>query len=449
MFDTAAAVAEVEQAIDRLSRGLEPETIPASAAMGLVRTVAHAERQLGGVKMRLAGRVAETPVWKHQGHRSPAHWLAGESRSSVAEAAGVLDTAAKLAELPATLGGLRDGVLSRPQAAAIADAAAVAPGAEADLVALAARESLKGLRDEAARRKTAHLDEQARHAAILASRHVRFGVEPDGAATLSVRATADAVAEIRAGISHFQNQVFDQARRDGLRDRFEAYAVDGLVAMARSALGGGDAAAKRLPTKVVVRVDGTVLDRGHAREGDTCEVTGAGPVPASHVAELLATGEAFAAVVATDPAGRVTRVAHVGRRPVADTSVLVDALAARGRDVTVAHHSPPAGCLPAHGARVDHAHLRGAGLRSTPPRDRPSRGLGPHPPHQTRRARRVLLPSPPAEDQVRLAPRSRNRPPPHAPARRAPAARARPAVTRAARRRGFPAAQVDLVGWRA
>ena len=282
--------------------------------------------------MRLAGRVAETPVWKHQGHRSPAHWLAGESRSSVAEAAGVLDTAAKLAELPATLGGLRDGALSRPQAAAIADAAAVAPGAEADLVALAARESLKGLRDEAARRKTAHLDEQARHAAILASRHVRFGVEPDGAATLSVRATADAVAEIRAGISHFQNQVFDQARRDGLRDRFEAYAVDGLVAMARSALGGGDAAAKRLPTKVVVRVDGTVLDRGHAREGDTCEVTGAGPVPASHVAELLATGEAFAAVVATDPAGRVTG-RHVGRpwptpRP--------GRRSPHGRDVTVA-----------------------------------------------------------------------------------------------------------------
>ncbi len=69
----------MEQAIDRVARGLEPEVVTASAAMGLLKTVAKSERQLAGVKMRLAGRVAETPVWQHQGHRSPAHWLAGQS----------------------------------------------------------------------------------------------------------------------------------------------------------------------------------------------------------------------------------------------------------------------------------------------------------------------------------------------------------------------------------
>jgi len=249
VFDLAAAVAEVEQAIDRLARGLEPEQVTASAAMRLVRTLGRCERQLGGVKMRLAGRVADTPVWQHPAHRSPAHWLAGESGSSVAEAVGVLETATAVKDLPATLDAVRDGSLSRAQAAAIADAAAVAPDAEADLLALAGRDSLKALRDEAARRKTAHLDEHERHARVHASRHVRFGTEPDGAATMSVRATTEVMAEIRAGIAHFQDLEFEAARKAGRRDPFEAYAVDGLAAMARAAMAraamGGGATATR------------------------------------------------------------------------------------------------------------------------------------------------------------------------------------------------------------
>jgi hypothetical protein len=300
--------------------------------------VARCERQLGGVKMRLAGRVAETPVWQHQGHRSPAHWLAGTSGSSVAEAVGVLETAARLTELPATLEALRDGSLSRAQAASIADAATVAPDAEGELLALADRDSLKALRDEAARRKTAHLDEQGRHARVHASRHVRFGTEPDGAATMSVRATTDVMAEIRAGIAHFQDIEFDAARRAGRRDPFEAYAVDGLAAMARAAMGGGSSAT-RPGTKIVIRADLAALERGQVADGETCEFAGVGPVPVTCVNDLLSTGEAFTAVVGTEASGRITRVAHIGHKKVVDVQLALAALADRATDVTGFHTS--------------------------------------------------------------------------------------------------------------
>jgi hypothetical protein len=330
----------MEQAIDRVARGLEPEQLTATEAMRLTRRVARCERQLAGIKTRLAGRVAETPVWKHQGHRSAAHWLAGESGTSVAEAVTVLETAARLCELPSTTEAVRAGSLSRAQAHAICDATDVAPYAEADLLALADRGSLKALKDEAARRKTAHLDETERNARIHATRHVRFGSDPDGAATMSGRATNQDMAEIRAGIAHFQNLEFETARAAGVRDPFEAYALDGLLSMARAAM-HGNGQTKRVPTKVIVRVDATALARGHVEAGETCEATGTGPITVGHVQQLLLDGDAFAAAIATDDQGRVTRVAHLGHRKRIDVDAVLDSLTTRGRDVTAAHDKRP------------------------------------------------------------------------------------------------------------
>jgi hypothetical protein len=336
----AAAVATMEQAIDGVARGLDPATITARDAMTLTRRVARGERQLAGIKMRLADRVAETDLWRHGGHRSAAHWLAGESGTSVAEAVGVLETGSKLHRLPATTAAVTDGALSRAQAQAVADAASTAPDSEDDLVALAAKESLKGLKDEAARRKTAHLDEHERQARIHASRHVRFGTDPDGAATLSARATTEAMAEIRAAITHFQNLEFETARAAGVRDPFEAYALDGLLVMARTSM-AGNGQTRRVPTKVIIRVDATALARGHIEAGETCEATGAGPVTVAHVQQLLLDGDAFAAAVATDTNGRVTRVAHLGHRKRIDVDAVLDTLTTRGRDVTAAHDKRP------------------------------------------------------------------------------------------------------------
>jgi hypothetical protein len=337
MFEIRAAVGQVSEAVDALARGLDPEVLLASACLALVGEVARAERQLAGVKARLAGRVADTPVWQRQGHRSAAHWLAGQSGSSVAEAVGVLQTAEQLKALPAVTDAVIDGKLSRAQAAAVADAATVAPEAEGDLLKVAAKESLKALQDEAGRRKVAHLDEQARHDRVHASRHVRFGTEPDGAATMSVRTTADAMSEIKAAVAHHQTKIFDIARKKGRRVPFEAYAADGLLAVARASMSPGGKAG-RVPTKVIVRVDHTALVRGHTLPGEICEATGTGPLPARQVAAMVRSGEVFTAVVGTDHRGQVTDVAHLGHRKI-ELGSLTDLLVERGVEVVSARGS--------------------------------------------------------------------------------------------------------------
>ncbi len=199
----------------------------------------------------------------------------------------------------------------------MADAAVVAPDAEAALIGLAGRESVKALRDEGARRKQAHLDDNARYEAIRASRHLRYGTDPDGAATMGARTTPEAMAEIKAAIAYRQTKIFDTARKAGLRDRFEAYAADALLDMARASMGHtGEATPKRVPTKIIIRVDHTALVRGHVQPGEVCDIAGTGPIPVRQVAQMLATGDTFAAVIATDHAGQVTTVAHIGHKPV-------------------------------------------------------------------------------------------------------------------------------------
>ena len=336
MFESA--LAGLEEAVDALVLGCDPDAVTASAAMALVGRLDRMERRLGGLKLVLAGRVADSQVWKHRGDRSAAHWLAGQAGTTVADAVTSLETAKRLKDLPVTAAAVRDGTLSKAQAHAVADAATVAPDGERDLIRLAERESLRELRDEAARRKQAHLDEHQRYEAVRASRHVRFGTDPDGAATMGVRTTADALAEIKAAIAHHQTRIFNTARRDGLREPFEAYAADALLEMARVSLGQGDETAKRVSTKVIVRIDHTALQRGWVEPGEVCDIPGTGPVPVTRVREMLADGTAFAAAIVTDD-GRVTSIAHVGHKPVADPATLFDAVQDHGHDVTDAHHS--------------------------------------------------------------------------------------------------------------
>jgi len=107
--------------------------------------------------------------------------------------------------------------------------------------------------------------------------------------------------------------------------------------MARAALGGGRA--KRVATKVIVRVDHTALARGHTATGEVCEATGTGPVPVREVAAVLGSGEVFTAVVGTDTRGQVTSVAHLGHRKILDVAALPDLLVERGVDVTTARVS--------------------------------------------------------------------------------------------------------------
>ena len=127
------------------------------------------------------------------------------------------------------------------------------------------------------------------------------------------RSTLDEVADVWAAIQQAGNRQFEAARSDGRREPSEAYAADGLLALARAVPGAGR---RRAGTKVIARIDWDALVRGYPVDGEVSEIAGVGPVPVSLVRSMAASGDAFLAAVVTKGVD-VATVAHLGRRPTA------------------------------------------------------------------------------------------------------------------------------------
>ena len=215
--------------------------------------------------------------------------------TSVAQARDQLDTSNKLESLPATARAARNGALSIQQAAAIADAASAAPHEEQRLVRAARRASLGELRDECARVKTAALGAEEQHRQIHARRAARHRTCADGSGEIVYRSTKDEVAEVWAVIQPYADRVFHAARKAGDHEPSEAYAADGMLAMARVAAGGERVGDRPIPAKVIVRIDWDALVRGWPIEDEVSEIAGVGPVPVSVVRAMIESGDAFLA----------------------------------------------------------------------------------------------------------------------------------------------------------
>jgi hypothetical protein len=208
----------VRDELKRFVAGLEPGVYDAEAAKRLVGVFAELERLAAAGKALMARRVQQTGAWKGSGERSAAHWLARQTGSSVGDAAGALAVAEKLDVLPGTDEALRAGRLSGTQARYVAEGAAGDPTVEADLLAVAERESVGELRNEVRRHRASREDERARYARIHASRFFRHRVDTDGAFTGEFRLTPDAGAEVLAAFSSFRDRSFRQARSQGRRE---------------------------------------------------------------------------------------------------------------------------------------------------------------------------------------------------------------------------------------
>ena len=64
---------DVEAALREIVAGLEPDTLPAEAAAGLVDRFATIEKLAGAGKALAARRVADSNLWRGAGERSAAH----------------------------------------------------------------------------------------------------------------------------------------------------------------------------------------------------------------------------------------------------------------------------------------------------------------------------------------------------------------------------------------
>ena len=287
--------------------------------------------------------MADSNLWRGAGERSAAHWLARRSGASVGTAMATLETAERLRELPGVDAALRAGDLSAVQANEIASAAAADPNVEAELLTVARRDGVAVLRDTCRRVKAAAApDEMARHRALHASRSLRHWNDPDGAGRLDGRFTPEVLAELLAALEPFEAEAFRAARVEGLRETFDAYRADALVAMARAARDGTANGSSAPRHTVHVVIDHAALVRGRAETDELCEVAGVGPVPVSTVRSML--DDAFVSAVVSDGVD-VYSVGHLGRRPTAHQR---SALEVRDPECVVG------GCHVRVGLEIDH-----------------------------------------------------------------------------------------------
>ena len=195
--------------------------------------------------------------------------------------------------------------------------------------------------------------------------------DAEGVGHLHLSGPAAVIARMDNAISHHADRIFRDARKEGRPEPPEAYAFDAAEQLLTRRGDGADVPAGA-DAKIIVRVDHGALQRGHAIDGEVCEVAGRGPDRCRHRAGVAP--------------GRVRRCAgHRWRRRQQGR--------APGRRFTAAAaHRPP----------VAGPDLCSAGLQPPRPRVRPLPGLGRHP-HHPHRVGQALLPGlPPAQDD-RLA----------------------------------------------
>jgi hypothetical protein len=342
----------VKESVDLLRTtvtSLEPRTFDGDGAAELLKLFAEAERLAGAGKAMMARRVEETNLWRRDGARSPADWLAATTGSSVGSAVGTLETARRLEKLPTTAELRRQGKLSEAQTKEVAAAATARPDAEADLLRAAQREPVAALRQRCARVKAAAADDEAaRHRRIHQERRLRHWNDADGAFRMDLRTTPEAGAVVLANLKPFCDRAFAAARAAGRREPSEAYAADALVAMAEAAGrtgaagSGGDTSSPGPRAMVHVRVDHAALVRGHVEGDEVCEVPGVGPVPVA-TARAWA-GDAILKALVTKGVD-VVAVAHAGR-----TVTAAQRSALEERDPTCV----VPGCAINKGLEIDH-----------------------------------------------------------------------------------------------
>ena len=352
----------------------EPGRYSGEDAAVLVDHFARGEHLCATGKALSARRAAEAELFRRDGHRSAAEWLAGKTGESLAGAAGSLRLADQMEHHPGLGDALRKGELSQTRARQVADVLQLDPNSEDELVEAAKdrNETNRQLADRCLRAKAKARSAEDSHAAyerIRAARYLRHYTDRDGAFRLEGLFTPDAGAKLLAALKPTRTVFFDEARRPGLRERPDAYEAAALVALLtgerqrpprapssgqsrapsgdtgqvgtdkrarasdkRATASGRDGAnagqahtdqadnarsttecsstALPPPASVHLRVDLAALRRGQLEAGECCEIPGVGSVPLEIAREVL--GDAIVRLVITEGAD-IASITNLGR----------------------------------------------------------------------------------------------------------------------------------------
>src|SRR5260370_14887741 len=129
---------ELVALVRSLVAGVGVDGLDANDAARWVEECAEAERLLAALRVLAASSLQDKGLWRREGFRWVATWMASKTGTAVGTAIATLEMVEQLDHLPATETAFRAGLLSEVQARQIADAASVAPEAEEQLLAAAA-----------------------------------------------------------------------------------------------------------------------------------------------------------------------------------------------------------------------------------------------------------------------------------------------------------------------
>ena len=328
----AAEILAAGEPLRALIGSLEPQDVPLSWAPEVMSAFASVQRLAESGRVLMTARAAEAKQWEQDRFASPADWLANELGTTPGRAKADLETSERLAGLGATSDAVREGRLSPEQAGAVADAAAVNPNAEKDLLEQAQKDSLRRTRQEAERRKAearSEAEKAERDRRVRRERNLRFWYG-NGAGHAEVRGPVADVKAFEALIQREVDKAFRANREPAKREGRGAYAFDALMNLGRTGDAGdtatGDATGDGptgdgpcrgrsgwvpLTRLTLVRVDLAALMRGWAGVGELCEIGGV-PVSVDELRRVL--GESVVQLVLTNGEA-VVDVVNLHRKP--------------------------------------------------------------------------------------------------------------------------------------
>ena len=290
-----------------LVSAIEVDVLEAHEAARVVEMCAEGERLLAALRVSAAATLENKALWRRDGFRSVAAWMASKTGTAVGTANAALEMADQLTKLPVVAEAFRAGRLSEAQTREIAATASQVPDAQDQLIEAAGKVSLRRLQDECRRvEAAAAVDEEDRYRRVHRGRCVRSWVDRHGVGRMSAHLTPDELARLMSEVDRRCDEMVVDAIRGRWFEGRDAHRADALVDLVRP-----DSAAPAGPDAMVhVVVDCEALMRGHTVAGEQCEIPGIGPIPVTLARQM--SEDAVLKVLLTKGVD-VLAVAHGGR----------------------------------------------------------------------------------------------------------------------------------------
>ncbi len=312
----APQVLEAAEAFMASASGFDPQACSVPDCARVSKLAARVEKAASALRVLAAARAAAQGAHKDDGVADPATWLARQAGTTGKQARRSLALAGDLEAHPKTKDALLAGSVSLEQAREILAAEAALPGQEEELLALAEHSDLGQVREVARERRLSSINPANLHRAQHAARSLRHWRGDLGMIRIEAALPPEAGIPLVNRIEREALRLRAEARRQGDRESFSAYAADAFLALVAGAAPGSGGR-----TDLVVVCDLFAWRRGHAHEGEVCHIVGGGPIPVGLAHEL--SKDAFLKCVLHD--GKTIQVvSHHGRRYTAELKTALD-----------------------------------------------------------------------------------------------------------------------------